>query len=210
MIDENIIYNISEKGAKLLVYELTETVDILLDNMNLSDDEKEQFEKIASEKRRLEYLGIRMCFQKLLGRKVEIKNEDEGKPYLIDNSFEISISHSKKWLAVIAHPMQKVGIDIEGRTDKINKIYKRFLSDTEQKELSNGENQSQLELAWSAKEALYKIIGNSAVDFSNHLRIFPFETKTEGRISAEHLETGTKYKLSYIQTDKFSLVYCIS
>ena len=210
MIDENIMYNISENGAKLLVYELTETVDDLLDKMDLSESEKLQFSEIVSEKRKLEYLGVRMCFQKLLGAKHEIKNDSEGKPYLIDKTAEISISHSKKWLAVMTHPTKKVGVDIEARTDKIKKIYTRFLSDFEQIELSNSENQSQLELAWSAKEALYKIIGKSAVDFSKQLRVFPFEINTEGKINAEHIPTGTQYQLSYIQTETFSLVYCIS
>ncbi len=209
MKEENIIFNISENDAQILVYELTETVDVLLHKLLLTQFEFEKFETIATEKRKLEFLGVRFCFQKLFGKPIEIKNDSAGKPYLADKSFEISISHSKNRMAVIAHPSRKVGIDIENRTNKIKKVSKRFLSETEQKELSNCENDAQLELAWSAKEALYKIIGNSAVDFSNHLRIFPFEVKESGNIKAEHVETGQKFQLSYIQNNDFSLVYCI-
>lgn len=209
MKEENINFYVSENNAQVLVYELTENVDDLFHKLHLTQAELEKFETIVAEKRKLEFLGVRLCFQKLFGKSVEIINDANGKPYLVDESFEISISHSKNWMAVIAHPEKKVGIDIESRTNKIRKVSKRFLSETEQKELSDCENDAQLELAWSSKEALYKIIGNSAVDFSNHLRIFPFEVKEHGHIEAEHLETGRKFQLSYIQNDDFSLVYCI-
>ena len=83
------------------------------------------------------------------------------------------------------------------------------MSETEQEELSNGRNVQQLQLAWSAKEALYKIIGTQAVDFANQLRILPFEVKNEGEIIAQHIPTQKYYKLSYIQTISYTLVYCI-
>ncbi|MFZ4724954.1 MAG: siderophore biosynthesis protein, partial [Paludibacter sp.] len=60
-----------------------------------------------------------------------------------------------------------------------------------------------------AKEALYKIIGIQAVEFSKQLRIFPFEVKEEGEFKALHLPTNTGYNLSYILTDQYALVYCI-
>lgn len=201
---------ISVNGAFLKVYEITESVDKLLEKLQLSEYEQQKFESIASEKRKLEFLGIRIAFKEMFGKEMEIRYDSVGKPFLMDNSYEISISHSKKWIAVMAHPTRPVGIDIECRNDKIQKLYKRFLSEVEQKELSNGENVSQLELAWSAKEALFKIIGNEAVDFSKQLRIFPFEAKNQGEILAEHIPTKIKYELSYIQTSAYSLVCCLT
>ena len=110
----------------------------------------------------------------------------------------------------MVHPTRKVGIDIECPTDKIQKLYKRFLSKQEQEELSDGKNRQQLLLAWSAKEALYKIIGKEAIDFANQLRIFPFCPEMTGEMTAEHTPTGKLYYLSYILTEKYTLVYCIS
>lgn len=210
-MSEDFINNtISENGALLKVYEISENVDKLLEQLQLSEYEQLSFENIASEKRKLEFLGIRIAFKELFGKEMEIRYDTVGKPYFLDNSYEISISHSRSWIAIMAHPTRPVGIDIECRNDKIQKLYKRFLSETEQKELSNGENISQLELAWSAKEALFKIIGNEAVDFSKHLRIFPFEAKNQGEILAEHIPTKIKYELSYIQTSAYSLVCCLT
>ncbi len=210
MSEEKINNVISKNEEYLKVYEINESVDELLGLLQLSDYDQLKFKNIVSEKRKLEFLGIRLAFKELFGTEKDIRYDSDGKPFFNDNSYKISVSHSKKWVAVIAHPIRQVGVDIECRTDKIQKIYKRFLSEIEQDELSNGQNISQLLLAWSAKETLFKIIGNEAVDFSKQLRIFPFEIKDQGEITAEHIQTKTNYKLSYIQTSAYTLVWCLS
>jgi 4'-phosphopantetheinyl transferase len=194
--------------ARILVWELTGNIDDLL--LELPEVDIVELEKHTSEKRKLEFLGVRIALKALLGKEIIVKYDADGKPFLADNSYHISVSHSGKWIAVMAHPTQLVGIDIEIPTDKIQKIYKRFLSQTEQEELSNGNNISQLQLAWSAKEALYKIIGKEAVDFAKQLRIFPFEVKPAGEISALHIESNTLYRLHYIQNSAYTLVYCLA
>jgi 4'-phosphopantetheinyl transferase len=198
---------ISIDGASLLVLDNNESMNELiqeLDNVDFSE-----FSKLVSDKRKLEYLGVRVALKQLLGCEKTIIYDTDRKPSLSDNSFNISVSHSGKWIALMAHPTRLVGIDIEVPTEKIKKIYNRFLSETEQNQLSNGENMNQLMLAWSAKEALYKIIGKDAVDFANQLHIFPFELKDEGKLSAEHIASKQKYQLQYIQNKFFTLVYCI-
>ena len=196
------------EDAQLLIFELTESIDELykqLDFVNI-----EEFSRIVSEKRKSEYLAVRVTMKKMLGSEKIIIYDTDGKPTLSDESFQISISHSANWIAVIAHPTRSVGIDIEVPTEKMKKLYKRFLSETEQKELSNGEHLNLLMLAWSAKEALYKIIGMEAVDFAKQLRIYPFEVKETGTFTGEHIPTKNQYKIQYIQNQDFVLTYCIS
>lgn len=200
---------ITFKDAKVLVWELTESIENLQDQLSLTDADKTEYEKIASDKRKLEFLGIRVALKTLLGKEINIEYDREGKPYLSDKSYHISVSHSNKWIAVIAHPTRLVGIDIECPTDKILKLYQRFLSSIEQRELSNGEDIRQLMLAWSAKEALYKIIGKEAIDFANQLRIFPFVVKDSGEMQAQHTPTKSFYQLDYQQTEEYILVYCL-
>ena len=191
-----------------MVFEITESVDDLYKKWFHDGMDTNEYEKIVSEKRKREYLAVRLAMKSLLGKEILICYNPDGKPFLEDESSQISISHSGKWIAVMAHPTQRVGIDIECPTDKIKNLYTRFLSKTEQDELSNGNNIAQLQLAWSAKEALYKIIGKQAVDFAKQLRIFPFEVNPEGEIQAMHLETETLYSLFYIQSAEYTLVYC--
>ena len=206
MKQELITFN----DAYLLVWEMTESIDKLKMELQLSDIESIEFNKLVSEKRKLEYLGVRVAFKVLFGKKVVIQYDVDGKPFLTDNSFQLSVSHSKNLIAVIAHSTRPVGIDIECSTDKIQKLYKRFLSKTEQKELSDGKNINQLLLAWSAKETLFKIIGKEAVDFANQLRIFPFDVKSNGEIVAEHYPTKELYQLNYIQNSVYTLVFCLA
>lgn len=199
---------ISFDDTRLLVLKITESIDEL--KQQLSRFDSSELEKIISEKRKLEFLGVRVAMKILLGEEKTIRYDVDGKPSLKDKSYQISISHSGKWIAVMAHPTRPVGIDIEIPTAKIQKLYKRFLNDTEQEELSEGKNTNQLLLAWSAKETLYKIIGKEAVDFLNQLRIFPFNETTIGKMTAEHIPTKKKYQLHYIQNSEYTLVYCLS
>ena len=201
---------ITIEGATILVWELTETIENLASQLHLNDSEITKFNKIVSVKRKLEFLGIRTALKTVLGKEVPIDYDDEGKPHLSDESFQISISHSNRWIAIILHPTKRVGIDIECPTDKILKLYKRFLSPVEQAELSHGKDIRQLLIAWSAKEALYKIIGKESIDFANQLRIYSFEVKTPGEIRAQHIPSKSYYLLHYQQTENYTLVYCLT
>ena len=199
---------ISVDGAHLMIYEVRETVDELF--QKLSSINLTEFANLKSDKRRLEYLGVRVALKNLMGLEKQISYDSAGKPKLPDDSFRISISHSGRWVAVMIHPDRKIGIDIEIPTAKITNIYQRFLNETEQKELSDGKNLNQLLLAWSGKEALYKIIGIEAVDFANQLHIYPFEVQAEGIFEAIHIQSDEKFKLHYIQNEDFTLVYCVA
>ena len=199
---------ISIDDARVLVWEVTETIDEL--KLKLKELDENEFDQIVSEKRKLEYLGIRVALSELLGEEIRICYTDERKPFFVNKKYGISVSHSGKWIAVMIHPQRPVGIDIEIPTTKIQRVYTRFLSEIEQAELSNGQDFAQLQIAWSAKEALYKIIGNAAVDFASQLRIFSFEAKDEGEILAEHIPTKRTYQLHYIQHSDYTLVYCLA
>ena len=201
---------ITLKDARVLVCELTDSVESLKEQITLIESDNTEFEKIVSEKRKLEFLGIRVALKSLLGKEIKIQYDNEGKPHLLDGSYQISVSHTNNWIAVMAHPTQKVGIDIECPTDKIRNLYTRFLSSMEQNELSDGKDTRQLLLAWSGKEALYKIIGKEAVDFANQLRIFPFEVQSKGEMKAQHIPTQQLYQLYYQQNEKYTLVYCLT
>lgn len=198
---------ISANNVELLIWNLTESSDELREQLTLINEI--ELSKIVSEKRKLEFLGVRLSLKELLGKEVAIIYDKNGKPFLADNSYQISISHSKDWIAVMVHPTCSIGVDIECPNNKIQKLYTRFLSDLEQKDLSDGKNLNQLQLAWSVKETLYKIIGKEAVDFTNQLRIFPFEAKAIGEVIAIHIPTKKLYKLYYIQNSTYTLVYCV-
>ena len=184
-------------------------LDAFAPNFALSRlDTLAEFQKIRTDKRKLEFLAVRVALKKMLGEEVYVSYTDEGKPFLAEKQMNISISHSKKWVAVGVHPDAQIGVDIECWSDKIPKLYKRFLNEEEQEYLSD--DTKKLHIAWSAKEALYKIIGKTAVDFANQLQIFPFDATESRRIFfAEHLVSGKLFKLHYSYNEDFVLVWCV-
>jgi phosphopantetheinyl transferase len=193
--------------GEVLVWNTTESIDELLSEIQ-HPNTLVDFRKIKTDKRKLEFLAVRVALKKLLNKEYYICYTAEGKPFLTDNPYNISISHSKNWIAVAIQPNLQIGVDIECWSDKIPKLYKRFLSEEEQKYLSDDTKKSQI--AWSAKEALYKIIGKTAVDFACQLQIHPFEAEeTSGELSAKHLVSDKIYKLHYFQNENFVLVYCV-
>jgi phosphopantetheinyl transferase len=194
-------------NGRVLVWNATESIDELLSEIQ-HPDTLADFQKIKTGKRKLEFFAVRVALKKLLNKEYYISYTEEGKPFLADSSYSISISHSKNWIVVAVHPNSQIGVDIECWSEKIPKLYKRFLSEEEQQYLSD--DTKKLQIAWSAKEVLYKIIGKTAVDFAGQLQIFPFDaTQETGEFSAKHLVSRKNYTLHYLQNKDFVLVYCI-
>ena len=194
----------TKEEATILLWEMVEEETELLDSLQLNTAELNDYHTIKTSKRKQEYLGIRAVLKTLFGKNIPLIYNADRKPFLADNSAKISISHSGKWLAVMVHSDVEVGIDIECPSDKIELLAARFLS-KEELETITGKKQH---IAWSAKEALYKIIGKQAVDFAAQLRILPFDiTEDEGEFSALHIPSNTGYIGNYLLTEEYTLVY---
>lgn len=202
---------IETSGAKILIWELTETWEELLKQFDKNEIDSLELSTFHTDKRKKEYLSVRLALKTLLNRKIKICYDDEGKPFLSDYFAEIGISHSGQWMAVITHPTQKVGIDVERFQPKISTISERFLSNEELEKIYEKEESKikKLTLLWSAKEALFKVIGKEAVDFSRQLLILPFEMKKSGKMKALHLPRKKLYELDYELTEEYAMVYLI-
>lgn len=213
IINPNLLANslrIEHGDARGLIWEMVGSWEEMLEQFDQVNLYIKELEKRKTEHRKREFLGVRLALKALLGKEVVVIYNEDGKPFLADKSLQISISHSKNWIAVLVHPKLAVGIDIECPSPKIEKVYTRFLSELEQQEIYQERDTRKLQLAWSAKEALYKIIGKEAVDFAKQLRILPFEVKTQGEISAIHTPKLQQYNLFYLQNEAYTLVYCLA
>ena len=78
-------------------------------------------------KRNIETSGKLFVINELLQHKNELNYNENGKPYLINDSRHISISHSHEKLVVIMNELEETGIDIEIIRDKILNIKHKFL-----------------------------------------------------------------------------------
>lgn len=106
----------------------------------------------------------------------EILVADTRKPFLADEQYHFSISHCGNFAAAIVSSNQRVGIDIELVTPRIEKISHKFLSPEEIHFLQQWQvfDKLQLELKtviWSAKEAMFKWYSVGQVDFREHMQL---------------------------------------
>ncbi|MFZ4582827.1 MAG: 4'-phosphopantetheinyl transferase family protein [Paludibacter sp.] len=197
-------------GADILIWEVTETETELLSLLSNFDIYKSEYEQLKSAKRKLEFLAARVALNTLTGFEINVQYTPEGKPICANADLQISISHSGKWIAVITHTTKMVGIDIELPTDKFQKLYQRFLNKKEQNILFCATDLRKVQLAWSAKEALYKIIGSEAVNFDKQLEIMDFTINNSGSFTGIHTVSNKKYTLHYTINEAFNLVYCVN
>ncbi|NLZ96213.1 MAG: 4'-phosphopantetheinyl transferase superfamily protein [Bacteroidales bacterium] len=175
---------IIEEGFMLGIWEITESSEQLF-NMLSEENRKKAYKnlsKIKSKKRKLEWLSTRVVLQILTNDNKTVKHTAQGQPYLSDNSYQISISHSKDYAVVLLHKHQKVGVDIENYSDRVLRIENRFISEDEYIDPDN--RTLHLILHWCAKETLYKLMDSTKIIFKEHLHIKPFQIQDKGVIKA--------------------------
>lgn len=198
------------KESKIFLVENKFSVEELQQKLTRPEFYNDRFNKINSPYRQKEFLAIRYALKLCLGdEEKEINYSPDGKPSLKDGSYKISFSHSKDWVAVIAHPYANVGIDVEKPSERLVRVRKKFLHKEELEYYNTHKSLDYLCVVWSAKETLYKVIGETAYNFSEQLVVEPFEVKKEGEIITKHLLTNKKYKVHYQLNDFLTLAFCI-
>ena len=203
----NVLYSKIENDYSLTVIQLTESLQELINSLDNFEKYKVAFEKLSTDKRRREFLSARVLINNMLNKQVRIEYTESGKPFLANHQGNISISHSKDFLAILYHASKSVGVDIECPTERVLKVSKRFLNIDEQ--LYFKDDLLKIQLAWSAKEALYKLVGERAVVFSTSMCIQNFVLADQGILSCELLQESMIYRLYYLVTNQYNLVYTI-
>lgn len=164
---------------------------------NLRVRASDYVDKMRSGQRALEWLTTRLMVLILLNEEKITKRKKNGQPYITDGSYNISISHTKNYAAILLHKTKTVGIDIEARTERVLKIASKFISETEYID-SSQKTEHQL-LHWSAKESMFKAMNLVGVDFKEHLHIEHFTPSKSGVFHAYETktETGNRFKIHY-------------
>lgn len=104
-----------------------------------------------------------------------IQIADTRKPFLENELFHFSISHCGDFAAAIVSAKNRVGVDIELISDKIQRVQHKFVSDEEKNVVRDAwlvENANELlTLVWSCKEAVFKWYGLGNMDFKGHMQV---------------------------------------
>src|SRR5690606_20328980 len=198
---------VCESGAHLLVWEATEQEEELyamLPSTILTDAE---LLEVKSPGKKLELLSSRVAIRYLanqLGVSFDgIRKDEHGKPYLVNSSWQMSVTHSRKFMGVIMHPEKPVGIDLELPQEKMWKILPRLFNEQEIADIDGDLNR--MSIYWSAKEALYKLYGKRSTDFRTNLLIHKKDDLLTGEIiMPDHHQL---HPLFYQPVDDYFLIW---
>ena len=199
-----------QNGCRLGIWEIRENYDALRSRLNLECEEVKRLEGFKNHDRKLEWLSVRTLINELTGEHSRIIYNADRKPFLLNNSFNISISHSRKFTSILMSRFMRVGIDLEYMSHKISRIAGRFINESEKITEDPDLVRYHLYIHWCAKEALYKICDKRDINFKKNLRIEPFEPLEKG------IMTGTvgnffghvTYRLNYFRMNNYIIVWC--
>lgn len=173
-----------ENGAIISLWEIVETEEELLLLSSVPSEELEELQLIRNPARRKEKLAVRALLNEIFEDKLYLGHHDNGRPFLQNSVIEISISHTSRFACILTHPEESVGIDIELLSRNFTAVEKKALSPEEIEDLSDRDRDLHLAIYWSAKEAVYKRMSRSGIDFAKQIFIKKFNPKDSGEITA--------------------------
>jgi len=162
----------STAPSSLKVWKITETSNDLFQLLDKIDIDR--IDKFKNQTHQLQFLAKQILLKELdlLDKLTYLPS---GKPVLNDGNF-ISISHSRNLVAV-ATGSQEIGIDLEFLNPKLSKIATRFVHIDDQTEAFFNELEN-LQMLWTAKESIYKLIGERGISFKEDILISDFDNIT--------------------------------
>jgi len=193
-------------NTRILIWQITETIDILLSKIQLDNSSKQILDLKKKEIHKKQFLAIRNILELMSSEKYLVSYSEIGKPYL-NSKKNISVTHSGSYAALIVSDKQ-VGIDLQEFGEKIKKIEKKFL-DVELDypiDLST----SNLLVYWNIKESIFKSLENKPMDFRKNIIVLPLE-KENNKVKSWYINNNEIYSFcSYYKVSKnYTLAYVI-
>lgn len=187
-------------AKKLAVWQITEPLSFflsgLLPDRHFTGSAKRQMERAACYYL-LDYMAGSALHE-------DLEKDLFGKPYIKNSDISISFSHSGNMVAcIIDLDGLPVGIDIEGKRDRILSISHKFIG---QYDVIPSLDVPNCHLVWGAKEVLYKIYAQKELDFIHNLHI-----NLKNQFCGTIIKQGYSaiYQLESAEIDNFMLVWNI-
>ncbi len=192
------------------LWDIRESYDELFRRLRLTREEKERLAQFRNPDRKVEWLSVRALINEMTGANMRIIYNMARKPFLRDNSHNISISHSKNLTSILLSKSHRVGLDLEHMSHRISAIAHRFINDKEYIASDESLSKYHLYIHWCAKEALYKICDKKGINFKKNLTIKPFHPNMEGTLEAVVVRFNQEehYRLHYFRLENYAIVWC--
>ena len=201
-----------DNKAEIAVWQITETEQELMAITSVPTDELEEIQLFRNESHRRQKLAVRALLNEVFEEKMYLNHHDNGKPYLENCATTISITHTDKYVAIIVHDEEEVGIDIESLDRDFTVVEKKALSEDEIDDLNDNKKNEQLAIYWCAKEAIFKRMSQNRVDFAEQIEVEKFNVRKEGELEATFIhkdEHEEDFELEYMMFDRHVLVWLV-
>jgi 4'-phosphopantetheinyl transferase EntD len=151
-----------------------------------------------SDSRKYEKLAVYSLLWKMTNSRILISHNENGKP--IVDGYNISISHTRGYAAVILSKLKNVAVDIEYYSDRVGRISDKFI----RKDEIAVDIDSQL-INWSAKETIYKYFSEQNLLYFD-MKLMPFD-KLGKKIRVLNLKNGDYQHVCYELNKEYVLTY---
>jgi len=198
--------------TKLGIWKIAEDEDFFLQKVPFP-------QSVKHPNKRLQHLAGRYLLQYLFPDFPyhEILIANTRKPYLPQEQFHFSISHSGHYAAALVSEQHRVGIDIELYSPKTELVKHKFLTQTELSLLQSltalppvndqlSSPNDSFTLAWCCKEAVYKYWGLGGIDFKKHICIQHIHTAAQ-QIEVLFLKEKMALTAQYVLFDELCLAW---
>ena len=156
-------------SGNLLLWQAEEESDWFKEQLNLVPSLWVEYESLTNEVIKHRWLASRFVVQQVSQQTpLELIKDLSGRPFLGVERKPLSLSHCEGYVAAI-HAAVSVGIDVERISSRVQKIKNYFMRDEELDMI--GEENEALILAWSAKESIYKWLGEKHLGYKSQLCI---------------------------------------
>lgn len=199
--------------TKFAIWKIEESEEELLTKLQLNEAEQKKLQALGKGKRTLHWLATRVLLRYLLSTNeyISCPSDENGKPYLPDYPYKISLTHSYDYAGVMLSTKGECGMDLEIVKDKVLRIKNKFLKTEELAFITDDQEINQLYACWCAKEAVYKLQGKKGVSFLHDMTIRPFNFKAQGIMTLD-LHTGNDrqtYQVYYEKFQEYMLGYVV-
>ena len=201
-----------DSKAEIAVWHVTETEEELIRLSSVPTDEMEEISLFRNENQRRQKLAVRALLNEVFEEKMYLNHHDNGKPYLENCVTNISITHTDKYVAIIISDDDELGIDIESLDRNFAPVEEKALSEEEIDDLDDDKKNEQLAIYWCAKEAIFKRMSQSRVNFAEQIEVEKFNLKKEGELEATFIhkdEYEEDFELEYMMFDRHVLVWLV-
>lgn len=168
-------------------------------------------ESLTNSQKRLEWLAGRTATKEVMKALKApfhgITKDKFGKPFPKGSDFQLSLTHSFPYAAVLLDRHSPVGIDLEQPKEKLLKIAARIHHADELHDL--GTDIVKHCIYWCAKESMIKLYGKKDLIFAENMFIQPFQRKDEGNITGKFIirDKESIVPLHYVVYPTFIIVF---